>query len=188
MQRKLPPSAAGTQDAVAISGGAWYCIRVHRCKEDDAYTNLVQQGYRIFLPKHITPRKSGLILEPLFPQYMFAHFDVETDRWKPICSTLGVRNILGHNPYYPTPIPDWFINFLLRKVDKTGIMVTSRARETSEQLTVGDKVKVSGTANPLIVNMEGVIVASNSKRIQLLLDIMGHAVNVSVPLKEVTKV
>lgn len=88
---------------------AWYCVRTMHKHEHLAHANLLQmESVDSFFPKLRARRRvRGKLIttvEPLFPCYIFAKFDLghRLDRVK---YTFGVRNVVSFNADWPT-IPE----------------------------------------------------------------------------------
>src|SRR5580698_3809976 len=95
------PAFAGQPDA----NSNWYALRVKSKFESVASATLRGKGYREFLPLYRSRRRwSDRVKEidvPLFPGYLFCHFDAGS-RLLPILTTPGVVSIVGAGK---TPVP-----------------------------------------------------------------------------------
>lgn len=69
-------------------------------QEDIALVNLERQGYTCYQHKlrieKIRRRKTELVIEPMFPRYLFVRLDLsgQGNSWTPIRSTLGVQQLI----------------------------------------------------------------------------------------------
>lgn len=76
----------------------WYLVMSKPRQETRAYENLSRQGYECFLPKVSVEKIKGgkiqLVLEPLFPRYIFIQLSSSDHNWGPIRSTLGVSSLV----------------------------------------------------------------------------------------------
>lgn len=76
----------------------WLVATTHTHKESLAVANLRQQGYAPYCPMiqrtRSHARRKEQVLRPLFPGYVFVGFNPVSDRWTPIQSTRGIRNVL----------------------------------------------------------------------------------------------
>lgn len=79
---------------------AWYLVHTKPRQEAVALLNLERQGYACYLPRirieRIRRRKAELIVEAMFPRYLFIHLDSsdQAKSWSPIRSTLGVSQLV----------------------------------------------------------------------------------------------
>jgi transcriptional antiterminator RfaH len=155
---------------------SWYLVYTKPRQEEVALTNLARQGYGVYLPRVRQARKRQgrrtLVVEPLFPRYLFIHLDTHTDNWGPIRSTLGVASLVrfGHEPAH---IPDQLVTFLKAREGGAGL------HEWAEQnYRAGDRVRVADGA---FRGYEGILLARNSReRVVVLLDILGRQVRTQV--------
>ena len=138
--------------------------------------NLARQGYGVYLPRVRQARKRHgrrtLIVEPLFPRYLFIHLDTHSDNWGPIRSTLGVASLVRFGQE-PACIPDELVGFLKFRESEAGL------HEWAEQkYRTGDKVRVADGA---FQGYEGILLARTSReRVVVLLDILGRLVRTQV--------
>jgi transcriptional antiterminator RfaH len=154
------------------SAKSWYLVYTKPRQEEVALTNLVRQGYGVYLPRVRQPRKRQgrrtLVVEPLFPRYLFIHLDTHNDNWGPIRSTLGVASLVrfGHKPAL---IPDELVTFLVAREGEAGLHEWA-----VQNYNAGDRVRVADGA---FRGYEGIMLARNSReRVVVLLDILGRQV------------
>jgi len=77
-------------------------------------------------------RADGLLVEvvrPLFTGYVFVQFDPQTDPWKQVCYTYGIRGLLGYQTErdLPTPVPLIEMDALFARLAEHGGVVTLTA-------------------------------------------------------------
>ncbi len=73
---------------------------------------------------------------PLFPRYLFVEFDIETDRWRAIQSTIGVSQLICHG-IKPTRVPAEIIAAIRnREVEPGLIELKPPALEPGQKLRV----------------------------------------------------
>jgi len=147
----------------------WYLVYAKPRQETVARTNLVRQGYEIYLPLVRQPRKRKgrrvTVIAPMFPRYLFIHLDSQTDNWGPIRSTLGVVSIVRFG-YQPARIPDHLVSMLRAREDDVGIQVVP-----VEEYKRGGKVRITDGS---FMGYEGIFLAKTSReRVVVLLDILG---------------
>ena len=82
------------------SNSAWYVAQTQIQSEAKAGANLVQQGFEVYVPRYLRTvrhaRRVNVVKAPLFPSYIFVRIDMETQRWRAINSTVGVKRLVGH--------------------------------------------------------------------------------------------
>lgn len=99
MSNRLIASAFSTQTS-APRTLAWYLIHTKARQEALALTNLSRQGFECYMPmlrlQKIRQRKTALVVEPMFPRYLFIRLDTSGSgqSWSPIRSTLGVNQLV----------------------------------------------------------------------------------------------
>jgi transcriptional antiterminator RfaH len=82
----------------------WYVLTTKPREEQRAYDNLFSQGYDIFLPKIAKVIKIRLVktvvLQPLFPSYLFIQLDKQVANFNAIRSTRGVGSFVRFGLYH----------------------------------------------------------------------------------------
>lgn len=79
----------------------WYLVYTKPRLEQQAFSNLEQQGYRCYLPKfsieRIRFRRLVEVVEPMFPRYLFIQLgnELKGKSWAPIRSTPGVSHLVS---------------------------------------------------------------------------------------------
>lgn len=162
---------------------SWYLVYTKPRQEEVAQTNLVRQGYGVYLPHAREARKHRgrriMLVGPLFPRYLFICLDTHTDNWGPIRSTLGVASLVRFGQE-PARIPDELIDFLKAREGEAGL------HEWAEQnYRAGDRVRVAEGA---FRGYEGILLARNSReRVVVLLDILGRKVRTKVGVSQIER-
>lgn len=164
------------------SDDSWVVASTHPHKEQVALDNLQRQGFRAYCPRvrrrirHA--RRLQQVLRPLFPGYVFIRLDPETEQWRSIDSTLGIRNLVRFGDR-PGTIPSEFVAGL-QVTEKEGAVAVPRARDCYD---VGEKVRMrEGPFEGLIAT---VLAVAESERITVLMDMLCRSVRVRVSLDEV---
>lgn len=164
------------------SSESWVVANTHPHKEHVALDNLERQGFLAYCPRvhrrvrHA--RRLQQVLRPLFPGYVFIRLDPETEQWRSIDSTLGIRNLVRFGDR-PGTIPREFVTGL-QETEKDGAVAIPRAREYYD---VGEKVRLrEGPFEGLIAT---VLAVAESERITVLMDMLCRSVRVRVSLDEV---
>ncbi len=166
-------------------GTPWYVVQCHPRAEAVAEANLRRQGYRTYCPRYLKKRRHARRVEtvtaPFFPCYLFVTLDLERQRWTPIRSTVGVRQIIAGGDG-PTPVPDGIVEAIMERQNDAGMIDTSEANPFSH----GDRVRVTDGA---FADLEGLFDCSmDEHRVILLLDLLGRSVRVKLPTLSVEAV
>ena len=154
--------------APARSGKCWYLVYSKPRQEKGAVENLVRQHFEVYFPQiRVWRTRRGirqLVVEPLFPRYLFIHLDSHSDNWAPIRSTLGVTSLVRFG-MEPAHVPDEMVKFLKSRQNAEGL------HEWAEPaLAVGGRARV--ISGPL-AGYEGVLLAKSSReRVVILLDLV----------------
>ena len=100
----------------------WVLIYTKAKEEKKANENLQKQGFKTFLPLISPSNKNSDFksLVPVFPRYLFAQINLETDNWPSIKSSYGVSHIVMFSEKF-TSIPNNIIQLIQDKLDESGI-------------------------------------------------------------------
>ena len=154
----------------------WYVARTLPQRELHAAKQLLNQGFRSFVPRYWKNRRHARKVEtvsvPLFPRYIFVVVDRTRDRWRSINGTLGVDRLLM-NGGEPQPVPHEVVENLIAASDVEGnIRFDSHLKE-------GQTIKV--TAGPFADLVGQLERLDDSGRVRVLLEILGGKVLVALP-------
>jgi len=158
----------------------WYLVYTKPRGEELARVNLERQGFEAYLPLvRMRRRRMGrghVVVEPLFPRYLFIHLDAEQDNWAPIRSTFGVTRLIRFG-MDPAQVPDELIQRLKSREDNKGIQDLD-----PDNFKRGDAVRV---AEGPMMGFEGIFLArSSSDRVIVLLDIVGKHTRVKLSIDQ----
>ena len=159
----------------------WYVVNTQARKERIAADNLRRQGYEVFLPvlsKTVRHARSvRLAFEAYFPGYLFVRFDLASQRWRPIESSVGVLRLIkaGNRP---TPAPVGLVETLIERSGPDGLL-----RLEPEGLQPGQVVRI--TTGPFADSLAIVDRASGVERDRVLLTLLGQATAVSLARQDV---
>lgn len=162
------------------SGLHWYVIRTKPRSEELAQSYLNCHGVTTFLPwMQSFTHRSGKDLNPLFPGYLFARFDVQESyplvRWGK-----GVNTILGYGRC-PTPLADDVIDIIKSKTDGENIV------KIAYQLNKYDCVRIrSGPLKDLLGIFDRWV--SDSGRVRILLNLIGYQASVDLHYSQVERI
>jgi len=161
----------------------WYCLRTQPKREHIAMAHIARQAdLEAFCPRvrfqRLTPRGKVWFTEAMFPNYIFARFDWQT-QFRQVNGTLGVNGVLRFGEYYPS-IPDSFIQELKAHLDESDLKVFHDA------LKEGDEVVV---AEGPLMGMTAVVtrLLPSRMRVKLLLEFLGQPTEAEVPVDKVYK-
>src|SRR3954470_12878543 len=154
----------------------WYAAQTLHRRERGAELQLEAQGFTSFLPQ-ITrtvrhARQLRTVRTPLFPSYVFVRLDLERDRWRSVNGTYGVARLVMANGR-PVPVPKGVVESLLGLRDANGVV------RLDHSLSIGQRVELIG--GPFAQALGDLVRLDGPQRVQILLDIMGGKVQVSVP-------
>jgi transcriptional antiterminator RfaH len=155
-------------------GARWYLVHTRPNSERKAEFNLEAQGFKTFLPqiertvRHA--RRLTTVRRPLFSRYLFVRLDIDRDRWLSISSTFGVSRLFTQEGR-PVAVPLGIVETLLAHSD-TGLTRLDRS------LAEGQRVRI--LSGPLADFTATVVRLDARRRVDVLLEIMGAAVSVSV--------
>lgn len=154
----------------------WYLAYTKPRLEQLALVNLQQQGFEAYLPlyKKIKSTKDSLveIFEPMFPRYVLFRPGQPQQSISTVNHTKGVSNIVRFG-FEPASLSNDVV-VLIRKLE------TERNQASNHelsQLKSGQKVLLKHTA---LKGMEGIIQSVSSKRVAVLLEILGRPTLVKV--------
>jgi transcriptional antiterminator RfaH len=151
----------------------WFAIAVKPRHEKSVAHVLDTKGFETFVPVHKNRNRHAARLRdfelPLFPGYVFSHFDLF--KRLPVMITPGVTRILGVGPN-PTPVDPIEIASLRKTLDK------ALSAKTLPFLQAGNKVRIC--EGPLH-GVEGIIVSVRGEpRIVLSATLLQRSVLVEV--------
>ena len=162
----------------------WFCIKAKPRQEAVAVQNLRAIGIsELVFPRLRRTRKghekNKLVIEPLFPGYLFARFD-PAEFQATIRSTRGVLHLVSREGR-PVDVAQAVIDEL------NALGPEAILSMLDEELKVGAKARV---IRGIFTGAEGEIIrlASPQKRIALLLSILGSNQPVELPLDDVESI
>jgi len=148
----------------------WYCVHTKPQREKHAVEQLGNQlGFEVFCPDlRITKtirRVKRLVIEPLFPRYLFCRFDLGLN-FRAVRYAHDVVNLVSFGAQ-PVVVADQLIQDLKFWVSKEGTL------KTQPFLSSGDRVQIiDGPMQGLqAVILEG---RSDCERVAVLLSILGN--------------
>lgn len=169
-------TAAGDESLLASSRQActaqpWFLAYTRPQLEAVAVQNLALQNFDAYLPLYKRLKKlleggSSVISEPMFPRYVFFRPTRPTQSIAPVRSTRGVSHVVrfGHETATIRPhILDVIRQF---EADRNAADVAELSA-----LRPGDKVRFS---DPAFKRLEGLVKSVSSRRVSVLLELVGR--------------
>jgi transcriptional antiterminator RfaH len=160
---------------------AWYCLRTHMKREHIAAAHLRQlPGVEVFNPQlrlmRCTRRGRFCNTESLFPNYLFARFELESMLEKVGC-TPAVKFVLRFGGQLPE-IPDAVIEDLQQQLAEVNSEVLTDAPVEGEEVEI---------ASGAFCGTKAVVtrVLPAKQRVRILLDVMGRSVTTELSLDAV---
>lgn len=167
------------------SSPRWYVVHTHAKQEDRATSNLQAWNVETFNPK-LRGRRLGSVnghvthaSKPLFPHYIFAHFDARSMLQK-VCFTRGVYRVISFGSE-PAPVDESIIELIKAQIDADGFV------RLVDDFKAGDKVVIK--SGPL-KNFVGVFERQmkHSERVTILLTAVNYHSRAIVTKEMIMKV
>jgi transcriptional antiterminator RfaH len=156
----------------------WYVVHTKPLGEETARLNLERQGYDVYFPRLQQParrRSRARQIVPLFPRYLFLHFEEGQQSLAPVRSTLGVTAVVRFGVRYAI-VPDEIITGLQLRADPV-----SGLHHAIESPALVPNTPVTVIGGPF-ESLEGLFARSEgSDRVLILLKLLGHEARVQVP-------
>lgn len=164
-------------------GSRWLVATTHANSEATARTNLERQGYSVYLPmirkRRSHARKVEMVLRPLFPGYIFIDLALRHGQWRPIQSTVGVRNLVRFGEE-PASIDAGFVAGLKAREEDGAIT------RPATPFTVGQDVRIEG--GPLDGLLARILSLEDKDRVLVLLEVMNRGVKAMLDSRQLSAV
>lgn len=174
----MPSQSPDAKDAPS----SWAVVNTHANQEHIALEHLARQKFVAYCPvilrRRAHARRVESVPRPLFPGYLFARVDLASGGWRPILSTVGVRNLVRFGQSLGV-IDDGFI-CELRAREKDGVIVRPEA-----PYQVGQKVRLTGPFDGVIAT---ILELGEKERLTVLLNLLQGSVRAKVQANDVTAV
>ena len=174
MHRRHIPESLGSEKKLGQE--AWFCLRAQPKHEHIAAAHLRQDAHiEVFLPrirfKRMTRQGPAWTTEALFPNYLFARFNL-VNSLRQVHHSRGVRGIVHFGERWPT-IPDAVINDLRTVMGMEDVHVLAAEPQPGETAQIGGGV---------FQGLEAVItrVMPGQARVAVLMDFLGQQTTVEV--------
>lgn len=157
---------------------AWFCLRSQPKREHIAARNLKQiPGLELFNPRlrsrKLTTRGPVWFTESLFPNYLFARFELST-ALEEVKFTTGVSHVLHFGDRYPV-IPETVINDLRTHFGGEELSLSTEVPSEGETVTL---------AHPEFRGMQAKVlrILPGKQRVQVLLEMLGGTTAIELSL------
>ncbi len=160
----------------------WYVIHTKPREEEIAEVNLKRQGYQVFLPRCVLPKRRRSkwreVIEPLFPRYLFIQLDIGAQNIAPIRSTRGVSGLVRFGEL-PSAVPDDFMQSLMTSADpKNGLYPIG-----IDLFKPGETISV---IDGPFKGLQGIFKAESGKeRVTILLTLIGREHNIELDRNQI---
>ncbi|OYV05648.1 MAG: transcriptional activator RfaH [Verrucomicrobiales bacterium VVV1] len=154
---------------------AWYCVKAQTKREHIAAGHLRElEGVEVFCPRlryrKATRRGKIWWVEPMFPGYLMAKFDLQTQE-RAIMFCQGVRGLVRFGDKIP-PVPDDFVTMLRDEI-------LQREKAEGDVLTLNTVIDVGEEVEVAVGPFQGmrgqvVAVAPAAERVKVLLEFLGQ--------------
>jgi transcriptional antiterminator RfaH len=121
-----------------MKNNAWYLIRTRQHKEPLVHATLLNHATESFLPllrdKQVWWGKESSQLVPLFPGYVFAHFDIQTSLYS-IQRTHGVVGVICAGSE-PCEVPEFVIHEIKERQRNGIIELPDKAYRSGQKVQI----------------------------------------------------
>lgn len=155
----------------------WYTIYSKPQKEELAQCHLAQKGLEVFLPKLLLPsdRAARRRVVPLFPNYLFARINAQSEEYGYVAWSPGVKKIVSFNGV-PAPLESSVVEFLMNQAGRSGYI------PARSNLKVGQEVRINGGPFDSLLGM--IQAPPNAKgRVRVLINILNQQTRVEIPTR-----
>ncbi len=158
----------------------WYVVYTQPRHEDRALWHLRNQGFECFLPRcrklwrHARSIKPTL--EPLFPRYLFANFDLSAAAWRAINGTRGVVGLIATDSR-THPVPYGVVEAFKDGADQEGATPLT----VLGVFTQGLKIRITSGAFAGHTGESARVPKNNHERVQILLNFLGVPTRLPLP-------
>ena len=159
----------------------WYLAYTKPRQEEIARVNLEQQGFEVYLPlfKKFKKTEQGpvSVFEPMFPRYIFFKPGQAGQSISSVRSTKGVTTLVRFG-FEPALIDEELLRRIrLLEEDRNHATILELSK-----LKAGQTVRLQHTA---LTGVEGLIQSVSSKRVEVLLEILGRPAVVQLEHQQV---
>ena len=157
----------------------WYLVQTKPANESLAQSNLIRQGFEVYLPRLLQPQRRGGRwrdrIVALFPRYLFLRLVESTQSLAPVRSSVGVAGVVRFGSRYAV-VPDHIVADLMARSDPD----SGLHQMVSEPIFApGTRVRITTGA---FDGLEGIFERTvGADRVDVLLRLLGQDASVRVP-------
>ena len=140
----------------------WHVVQTKPSQEVRAAVELTQQNFHVYTPV--------LNAKPLFPRYIFAEFDRDTDNWGVIRSTRGCCDVLK-NGFRPV---------VVRQEIMEAIMTYRAPQEPADGIVEFAKGQTVRIQRGVLGGYSGLFQGTDKQRMRAFLEVLGNRVEVPI--------
>jgi transcriptional antiterminator RfaH len=156
---------------------AWHVIYTKPSQETRACIEITRSGFESFIPiehySRIHNHRKEACTRALFPRYVFARFDPNSQPWGFLMNVRGVSDVLRSPSGKPLSLTDRAMEAIRNRPDPD---IVSR-----ETYRIGQRIRIN---EGILAGYEGLYQGSPKERVMALLDILGR--RVEIPLAVVS--
>ncbi len=161
----------------------WFVVYTLPQQEEVAARHLIRQGFDVYLPRYEKSvrhaRKSSKVMRPLFPRYLFVSIDLDTQRWRSVNGTVGVKNIVSFGDK-PAAVPEGVVEEIQARETENGAVRLEEVYPFKE----GDRLEfVSGPFRDHVAVFLGK--APEQDKVHVLLSLLGRETRLAVSYNSV---
>ncbi|MEX3011480.1 transcription termination/antitermination protein NusG [Hoeflea sp. TYP-13] len=160
----------------------WYAVNTHPNRECFAADQLENQNFQAFVPKQQKTvrhaRKTVKRIASFFPGYLFVSLDLQTDRWRSVNGTFGVRSLVMQGER-PLPTPHGMVENLRSLVDESGFV------RPPQDLKPGDAIRI--TNGPFAETLGNIDRLDGKNRVRVLLQMLHGRIPVVIEREYIVK-
>jgi len=160
----------------------WYTLYTKPNAEYQVAKTLGQRGLETYLPELSMPKKhTGRNKKPFFPCYLFIKADWTRVELSSVQWTPGLRRVIVFDDL-PAPLTNDMIDVIRYNLGE----LTTRGEQPQHNFKPGDTVRITdGPFRDLLAIFDGP--TTSAGRVQVLLNILGHASRTQVDVADLEK-
>jgi transcription termination/antitermination protein NusG len=160
---------------------SWYVAALQPGREDVAERHLARQEFRSFLPRQIRrvrhARRSIDKPVAFFPGYLFVCLDLQSQRWRAVNGTFGVRSLIMAGDQ-PAACPHGLVEALMAMSGDDGLVRPAPLLEQGSLVRV-----VAGPFAELVGRLDRL---DGARRAHILISLLQGEVRVSIATRDLT--
>jgi len=130
----------------------WICVQAKPGQPVRAKSELVRQGYPVYLPMQLFERNGVVSAKPFLMNYLFVRVPQRVDDWREIFSTYGVAGVLGCSLSggYVSPVKDVFVKRIMAREDGGYIRLGLAEDTVTRSFEPGQRVVLDDLVDALV--------------------------------------